>query len=106
MDRDTGESTGEKSAGSFVPGKTEGQTSLDFSVDENLSGRSGVVVFETLRLKGEIIAEHRDIEDESQTVSLDRPVPGTGDQSFPAAAALIALLAAAGAVLLKRKRRS
>ncbi len=52
----------------FTPEKPDGSIEMAFEI--NASGLAGkaVVVFESLELEGQVVAEHKDIKDEGQTV--------------------------------------
>lgn len=56
----------------FVPEEADGSVTLDFCFRENdLAGKT-TVVFETLELKGCIVAVHHDIDDRNQTVEFPK----------------------------------
>ncbi len=57
---------------SFVPNSKDGSVNMTFTADmTNLAGKN-LVVFETLKCDDGIVAEHKDINDEGQTVRLPR----------------------------------
>lgn len=78
MDKETGFSTNVTSSMTFIPETANGSVELEFRFDgTELVGRQ-LVVFETLsRDDGHgniyIVAEHKDIEDAAQTVSIQSP---------------------------------
>ena len=66
-----------------------------------------MVVFETIKWNGKVVAEHKDINDENQTVYVNEPgvlIPGTGDAArmlLPALLLMTAACAAAVAIFLR-----
>lgn len=56
----------------FVADKSSGQIKLKFNLDSRMLAGKNIVVFEDLYYKGKIIAEHKDINDENQTVVVDK----------------------------------
>ncbi|WP_172135301.1 VaFE repeat-containing surface-anchored protein [Adlercreutzia sp. ZJ473] len=106
---------------SFIPEEPSGVISLTFAFDaSDLAGKT-LVAFEKLSREGEVVAEHADLESESQTVSAGSaeegheaavaspPPPGslprTGDSSRPFQLAA-ALAAVAGVTLVAARIRS
>jgi len=82
-------------------------TVFSFNTTE-ISGKELVVYEEIYEVEsGKLVAEHKDINDENQTVSVDKPGPPTGD-TFPATLVLLAtLLSLVGIVtILFRKKLS
>ncbi|MBR3241964.1 MAG: VaFE repeat-containing surface-anchored protein [Parasporobacterium sp.] len=116
MDKETGEGIGVASEEIFQPGQDpDGEISMDFILNtEKLQGRS-LVVFERLYdSKGNLLAEHADINDGGQTVTVpDKPetskkpqTPYTGDgNSMIPWFILIAGSVAAGATAVVRMRK-
>lgn len=52
----------------FVPENSEGSITVEFSVDGTDLAGMDIVVFESLAMDGIVVAEHKDLEDEEQTV--------------------------------------
>lgn len=86
----------------FVPNTASGSVEVEFSLDASKLGGATVVAFEELSLDGTVVAEHKDISDEAQSVSVENPPLGaawdkTGGLGFAAVAVLAAgALAVAG----------
>lgn len=118
MDKATGESTEITAEADFTPELRDGFIELNFVFDgTNLAGHE-LVVFETLTTEGPdgedvIVGEHKDIEDQAQTVMVLQPnseIPvesiDTGERQMLAvvlAAGLLGLLLGAAYVAKKRK---
>ena len=49
--------------------------SWKFEVDKDKVAGKSIVVFETLKLNGKVVAEHHDINDKDQTVTIDKKNP-------------------------------
>ena len=65
---ETGESLGITAEAAFIPEETSGTVDVQFTVDAtNLTGQA-IIVFESLTVNGHVIAEHKDLEDEGQSV--------------------------------------
>lgn len=114
MNKATGESIGIASDAKFTPEKADGTTDVTFTFDSsNIQG--DLVVFEELVTQNpdtkEVVkvAEHKDLNDASQTVTIMPPaVTGTptGDQPvWPYAAGAAAAIVLAAAVIAGRKKR-
>lgn len=103
----------------FTPEEADGSVEVVFRFDgTGLAGRT-VVAFEELTLDGEVVAEHKDPNDEGQSVNLVEPpsetpdepstpagkLPKTGDSLplVPLACLVGAALTAAGAALMARR---
>ena len=106
----------------FTPEEPDGTVEVVFHLDgSDLAGRT-LVAFEELRLDGEVVAEHKDPNDEGQSVLLVEPpadtppeeespgkpagtLPKTGDSLpvIPLACLAGAALLAAGAALMARR---
>ena len=68
MDKATGKSIGVKAEKKFTPEKSEGKEIIEFVVDTTkLEGKS-LVAFEEIYLNGSLVGDHKDINDEGQTV--------------------------------------
>lgn len=52
----------------FVPENSEGSVTVEFSVDGTDLAGMDIVVFESLEIEGIVVAEHKALEDEEQTV--------------------------------------
>ena len=83
FDKTTGKLTGIKAGLSFTPETTDGTAVVTFRFDSRgLEGHT-MVVFETLRLKGRFINEHKNPDDDAQTVYIkSRNAPQTGDRGI------------------------
>ena len=96
----------------FVAEKEAGTVSVVFHfAEKDLAGKT-VVVFETLMLEDEIIAEHKDINDKKQTVKIKKPidgVPKTGDETGLMKYLILFVISAIGFVIagymMSRKKR-
>ena len=96
----------------FVAEKEAGTVSVVFHfAEKDLAGKT-VVVFETLMLEDEIIAEHKDINDKMQTVKIKKPidgVPKTGDETGLMKYLILFIISAIGFVIagymMSRKKR-
>lgn len=99
FDKTDGKMTGIKASASFTPVSSDGTAEVEFRFDSRgLEGHS-LVVFETLRLNGRFISEHRNPEDAAQTVHIKaRTTPDTGSGNI--LLAWITLTTAAGMFLL------
>lgn len=62
----------------FTPNSANGTVSLEFTFDASALGGKKLVVFEELYKNDEPVAEHKDIDDEAQTVEVVTPLPSTG----------------------------
>lgn len=62
----------------FTPNSPSGTVSLEFTFDASALGGKKLVVFEELYKNDEPVAEHKDINDEAQTVEVVTPLPSTG----------------------------
>lgn len=94
-------------AETFAADEGSGNVRMTFSFDATgLEGRQ-LVVFETIKWNGKVVAEHKDINDENQTVYVNEPgvlIPGTGDAArmlLPALLLMTAACAAAVAIFLR-----
>lgn len=99
---------------SFVPESASGSVQLQFAFDSTSIGPgTELVVFEFLSKEGEDVAEHADLDDEAQTVSIGSVPSGKGyyktgegrAAATPASPAMVAAGAAAGAALFMGRRR-
>ena len=115
MDKSSGREllvNGESIAASieFTPDNREGDVEVEFSFDASETAGRELVAFEELSWSGQIIAEHKDLNDEGQTVKVrnkSAAVVSTGDR-IPAAMlpalALMTLSALAAVLVLYRKK--
>ena len=78
MCTETGESTGATATIAFTPDAPDGQVEVDIPVTDTSCYRQ--TVFETLKLDGKVVAEHKDINDDAQTVGVRVPKIGTKAQ--------------------------
>ncbi len=114
MDKATGEplevdGKAVKAEKEFTADRESGCIQMTFTFDASGLDGHQLVVFETVRWNGEIVAQHRDINDENQTVYVKAAgtlTPQTGDRALttllPALALMTAACAAAVAAFLKR----
>lgn len=63
----------------FVPNKADGTVDLEFTFDASELGGKDLVAFEVAYKDGIQIADHQDIDDEGQTVSVSEPDDNTFD---------------------------
>lgn len=115
MDKSTGREllvNGEKvtAVKEFRPNKGDGYIEVEFTFDTSSAAGRDLVVFEELAWSGQIIAAHRDIDDEGQTVTVKSEtgaVVSTGDRipaaMLPALALVTVSAVAAVAVVYRRK---
>ena len=114
MDKASGQPIGVIAETTFTAESADGSTSVTFTFDTTKLQGKILVVFETLYdTQGNPIADHSDLNDEDQTVSVPVqpviPPVVTGDDSspMPYVLSLLAAIAAAvavAAVLVRRKR--
>ena len=99
----------------FIPENADGIVTLEFTFDGIKVGGKDLVVFENLYYGNLKLASHEDIEDESQTVTVEEPqkpeqtIPKTGDNApvLPLLGGAALSLAVIGGVLFwKKKARS
>ena len=57
----------------FTPTQATGEETVNFTLDATTLSGKQLVVFETLTQEGNEVAKHQDINDEKQTVSVDKP---------------------------------
>ncbi|MGB4610580.1 MAG: VaFE repeat-containing surface-anchored protein, partial [Saccharofermentanales bacterium] len=124
MDKATGEALlidGEKvmAETTFIAESTDGEIEVIFTFDGTGLGGKDLVVFEELYYKGELIAEHKDINDKEQTIKIEKPEtpavpnvptkPVTNDDSvnsiFYLASGIIALLLAVTFMFITLKKK-
>ena len=70
---ETGESTGATATARFTPEESNGQVKLPITVNDEALDCEIQTVFESLYLDGQLVAEHKDINDEAQTVGKTIP---------------------------------
>lgn len=103
----------------FVPNKANGSVDLEFTFDASELGGKDLVAFEVAYKDGIQIADHQDIDDEGQTVSVSEPVDNTFDTPdgdgysktgvdmtliYALIAALVALAGGAGAYAYRHRK--
>lgn len=102
----------------FVPNKANGSVDLEFTFDASELGGKDLVAFEVAYKDGIQIADHQDIDDEGQTVSVSPVVdngqdtPGDGYSKtgvdmtlvYALIAALVTLAGGAGAYALRQRK--
>ena len=128
MDAATGEPTGITGSTVFTPTEADGEVEVTFVIPAGFDGKT-LVAFESLHVgtdtDGEPIAEHTDLEDAAQTVTVeDKPeepvpsepvpsepesgeeLPKTGNEPLAGAAtlALIAMLVGAGLIAARSRK--
>ncbi|EUJ42365.1 VaFE repeat-containing surface-anchored protein, partial [Listeria rocourtiae] len=62
---------------SFSPANTDGTEEIEFTLDASQLKGKDIVVFETLKLNGAVVAVHQDIHDAKQTIKVVDPAIGT-----------------------------
>ena len=91
----------------FTPTTADGTVEMSFTIDTtSLNGKS-LVAFETLKDKetGKVIAEHKDINDQGQTVVVkDKPDVPTGVTRTAWIFAILTMLSLAGLAFYEGKR--
>lgn len=103
----------------FVPNKANGSVDLEFTFDASELGGKDLVAFEVAYKDGIQIADHQDIDDEGQTVSVSEPDDNTVDTPdgdgysktgvdmtliYALIAALVALAGGAGAYAYRHRK--
>lgn len=103
----------------FVPNKANGSVDLEFTFDASELGGKDLVAFEVAYKDGIQIADHQDIDDEGQTVSVSEPDDNTLDTPdgdgysktgvdmtliYALIAALVALAGGAGAYAYRHRK--
>ena len=103
----------------FVPNKADGTVDLEFTFDASELGGKDLVAFEIAYKNGIQIADHQDIDDEAQTVTVSEPddntfvTPGGDGYSktgvdmtliYALIAALVALAGGAGAYAYRHRK--
>lgn len=105
----------------FTPNSPNGTVSLEFTFDASALGDKKLVVFEELYKNDEPVAEHKDINDEAQTVEVVTPLPSTGtntptpagksyaktgvDTMVPMLTALALIVGGIAALVVARRRK-
>ena len=103
----------------FVPNKADGTVDLEFTFDASELGGKDLVAFEIAYKDGIQIADHQDIDDEAQTVTVSEPDDNTFDTPggdgysktgvdmtliYALIAALVALAGGAGAYAYRHRK--
>lgn len=103
----------------FVPNKADGTVDLEFTFDASELGGKNLVAFEIAYKDGIQIADHQDIDDEAQTVTVSEPNDNTFDTPggdgysktgvdmtliYALIAALVALAGGAGAYAYRHRK--
>lgn len=103
----------------FVPNKADGTVDLEFTFDASELGGKNLVAFEIAYKDGIQIADHQDIDDEAQTVTVSEPDDNTFDTPggdgysktgvdmtliYALIAALVALACGAGAYAYRHRK--
>ncbi|WJY95928.1 hypothetical protein CFELI_11730 [Corynebacterium felinum] len=89
--------TGIKSEVKFTPESSDGTVDVKFTVPEGYEGKTLVVFEEAYNAEGELVAEHKDINDKSQTVTISRNIFGSAEGN---AGLIIGAVVLGGAVLV------
>ena len=85
----------------FTPNNTHGKIDIEFTFDASkLADGAELVVFEELYKDDVIVAEHKDIDDESQTVTIGEPPAPTDGGSFDKTGQNLAFWIALALILL------
>lgn len=123
MDKKSGNSMEISAMSKFTPKEANGSVEMKFEVDKKALAGKTVVVFETLKLNGKVVAEHKDINDKDQTVTIgketkDKETPSksksddadrssykTGDFLPYILIAILLMILASIAVVERRRRR-
>lgn len=103
----------------FIPNKADGTVDLEFTFDASELGGKNLVAFEIAYKDGIQIADHQDIDDEAQTVTVSEPDDNTFDTPggdgysktgvdmtliYALIAALVALAGGAGAYAYRHRK--
>lgn len=104
MDRDSGEEAGTKGGPAactlwFTAKESSGTATVGFVLDASDLAGHALVCFEELYCDGQLIAEHKDIDDEGQTVEVAPPAPEIGTTATDAADGDHEVLAGASAAI-------
>ena len=75
MDKSSGNSMEISAMTKFTPKEANGTVDMKFEVEKDKVAGKSIVVFETLKLNGKVVAEHHDINDKDQTVTIDKKNP-------------------------------
>lgn len=75
MDKKSGNSMEISAMTKFTPKEANGTVDMKFEVDKDKVAGKSIVVFETLKLNDKVVAEHHDINDKDQTVTIDKKNP-------------------------------
>lgn len=114
MDKSTGKSTGYTATAKFNADKADGEAKVEVTVNgSDVAGKS-IVAFEELKLNGKLIAEHKDLNDADQTVTIEkapegstpRTVQRTGAIAAGVIAAVTLTASVAGLVYIKRRGKA
>lgn len=81
MDKKSGNSLEISAMSKFTPKEANGSIDMKFEVDKKALAGKTVVVFETLKLNGKVVAEHKDINDKDQTVTIGKETTPSKDKS-------------------------
>ena len=70
VDKETGKNIGKEVTVKFVPETENGSMTVDIPFDASDMADKSVVAFETFAFKNVIVAEHKDVDDDDQTVTV------------------------------------
>ena len=113
MNRATGKQVGDTVQVKFKPEKSSGTAEVQFTIDTTALSKQTLVCFETLSDKnGKILGEHKDINDDSQSVTVKTTTTvQTGVTNYAGIVAVTAvsavglMLSGVGGTMLYRKRK-
>ena len=109
VDKNGKEITAEKT---FTAATENGSIDIEFTLDISNLADKQVVAFETLWLGEDIVGSHEDLNDEAQTLTIEKPEPApkTGDEIPPYVyGGVVALMLAAGTgttIFIRRKHNA
>ena len=98
----------------FIPDTPDGTVDVTFEFDASLLAGRSIVAFETIYLDGKKVAAHADLTDEGQTITYRTPPappkithpPKTGDQTMLLLPIILGVIAAAGIILVIKKKKN
>ena len=96
--------SGTETKSTFTPENSNGVVTVKIPVDQSKLKDTKLVAFEEVRLDGKFVAEHKDVHDKDQTVTIT--TPNTGDMKKMLPWIILAIVAAGGigTVVYKKKK--
>ena len=96
--------SGTETKSTFTPESPNGVVTVKIPVDQSKLKDTKLVAFEEVRLDGKFVAEHKDVHDKNQTVTIT--TPNTGDMKKMLPWIILAIVAAGGigTVVYKKKK--